>query len=395
MSRPAAPTTLSAPAAPGERLVAIDVLRGVALLGILLVNMLAFSGPFGGNVVALSYWQGGADLAVEWAIMVFAEGVFYTMFSFLFGLGFGLQLSRAEARGENATPRFRRRLLVLLGFGLVHLLLIWFGDILTHYALIGLLLLAFRNALPRTLWRWALGILALSTLIYLALGPLAAQQLAATDPAGLVQLYRDGNGAQILGERLELGFSIILSTPFLIPSLLWLFLLGLATSKLTLFENLAAHAGLLRRARAIALPVALVCKALFGWLLLARPGSGFTLALSTGLGGPALGIAYLTSLALLLSDPTWLARLRPLAAAGRMALSNYLAQSLVATLFFFGYGLGFYGRLGPATTILFTVGLFALQVVVSNLWLARFRFGLAEWLWRSLTYGRAQPWRRP
>ncbi len=124
MSRPAAPTTLSAPAAPGERLVAIDVLRGVALLGILLVNMLAFSGPFGGNVVALSYWQGGADLAVEWAIMVFAEGVFYTMFSFLFGLGFGLQLSRAEARGENATPRFRRRLLVLLGFGLVHLLLI-------------------------------------------------------------------------------------------------------------------------------------------------------------------------------------------------------------------------------------------------------------------------------
>jgi uncharacterized protein len=388
------PATLSAPTGPGERLPAIDILRGAALLGILLVNMLAFSGPWIDEVTPLSYWSSPADRWAEWGVLVLAEGASYSAFSLLFGLGFALQLRRGERRDEAALPRYRRRLLWLLAIGLVHLLLIWFGDILTHYALIGLLLLPFARTPVVTLLRWSAALLALASLLYLAAGGAVTSDRLSGDAAELVRLYRDGGFGDILAQRLDDGITALIATPLLVPGLLWLFLLGFAAGRARLFSDLAGSAPLLRRVRALALSVALVCKGLYGWLLLARPDNPFGLLLSTGLGGPALGLVYLSSLALLLSDPAWLARLRPLAALGRMALSNYLAHSLVFTLLFYGYGAGLYGRLGPATTLGFALGMIALQLTLSREWLARFRFGPVEWLWRSLTYGRAQPWRR-
>lgn len=372
----------------------VDALRGAALLGILLVNMLAFSGPYFGEVLPLSFWHAPVDRWTEWGVLVLAEGAFYSSFSLLFGLGFALQLRRGERRGESALPRYRRRLLWLLVIGLAHLLLIWFGDILSHYALIGLLLTLFAAAAPRGLLRASLALLLLASLFYLLAGPGQAQFRAETDPAELIRLYRDGGPGEILAHRLERGFDALLATPFLAPGLLWLFLLGFAAGKIGVFDDPDTHSGLLRRTRALALPVALVCKGLYGWLLLTRPENPFSFLLSTGLGGPALGLVYTTSLALLLRDPGLLALLRPLAAVGRMALSNYLAHSVVFTLLFYGYGFGLYGSLGPATTIWFAFGLYALQLALSSWWLARFRFGPAEWLWRSLSYGRVQPWRQ-
>jgi uncharacterized protein len=375
-------------------LAAIDTLRGVALLGILLVNMLAFSGPWLDEVTPLSFWSSPADRWAEWGVLVLAEGAFYSAFSLLFGLGFALQLRRGERRGEATLPRYRRRLLWLLAIGLVHLLLIWFGDILTHYALIGLLLLPFARTPIPTLLRWSAALLALASLLYLAAGGAVASERLTGDATALVHLYRDGAVGDILAQRLDDGVVALLATPLLAPGLLWLFLLGFAAGRAQLFTDLRGAAPLLRRVRALAFPVALICKGLYGWLLLARPDNPFGTLLSTGLGGPALGIVYLTSLALLLSDPAWLVRLRPLATLGRMALSNYLAHSLVFTLLFYGYGAGLYGRLGPAITLWFALGVIVLQLALSRWWLARFRFGPVEWLWRSLTYSRAQPWRQ-
>ncbi len=122
------------------------------------------------------------------------------------------------------------------------------------------------------------------------------------------------------------------------------------------------------------------------------------LLLSTSFGGPMLGLAYLTLLTLAFTGPErprWIAALETsLAAVGRTALTVYLSQSVVMTLLFFGYGLGWYGRVGPAFGLPIVLGLFVLQVAIARWWLARFRFGPVEWIWRSLTYGRPQPWWR-
>lgn len=386
------PDTIDRPVRGRERLTHVDALRGVALLGILVVNLLAFSGPSFLHVDPLSYWE-GAGRWLEWAVLVTSEGAFYTIFSVLFGWGFGRWM---RTRGVEAVGRFARRLAWLLAIGLVHLFLIWTGDILTHYALIGFVLLAFSSTGARGSALWGLGMWAVGVLIFSA-AP------ADPDPGGAdrwATLYGDGTLAAILEERIERGASVVLSAVAYLPLLLGLFLLGSALAKSRAFESVPRE----RPARAwwarsllITLPVGVTLKGAYGAQLLAGDESR-RLLLSTSLGGPMLGLAYLALLNLAFTAPErprWVASLEAaLAAAGRTALTVYLSQSVVMTLFFFGYGLGLYGRVGPSVGLPIALGLFALQVAIARWWLTRFRFGPVEWLWRSLTYGRPQPWRR-
>lgn len=381
-----APAPLTAPTAPGERQAGLDALRGLALLGVLLVNTLAFSGPLQ-ELGPLAWWTRPADRAVEAALLLAAEGAFYTLFSLLFGYGFGLQLVRAEARGEAAVPRYRRRLGWLLAIGAAHLLLVWRGDILVAYALVGLLLPALRALPPGRLLRRSVALLGLSALLWAGLGALLA---AAPAPSADVALYAEGSYGRLLRLRVADAGAQLLALPFLAPGLLGLFGLGLAAARLELARAPERHRALLRRVVTVALPVGLAGKALYAALLLSGLGLAGQVGVSQGLAGPALGLAY---------GAWWLPRLarRPppaLAALGRMALTNYLAQSVVMTLLFFGYGLGLYGRLGPAASVPLALGLYALQLALSSWWLRRWRYGPMEWLWRSLTYGRPQPMRR-
>lgn len=391
-SGPDAASTMDRPARTRERLTYVDALRGFALLGILVVNLLAFSGPSFLYTRPLSWWD-GADRWIEWGTLVLAEGAFYTIFSVLFGWGFGRWM---RTRGTGATSRFARRLGWLLVFGLIHLFGIWLGDILTHYALIGFLLLLFAGTGARASALWGAGLWALGVLLF-------AGATTASGTAGVerwVSLYQGGSLGDIFQARVQQGAETLASTVVFLPLLLGLFLIGAALAKGRVFERLAEKGSLRawwKMGAWLALAAGLALKAMYAAQLLGDDEPR-RLLLSTSLGGPILGFGYLGLFTLWLTSPnrpSWVEHVeQSLAAAGRTALTVYLTQSVVMTLVFYGYGLGLYGRVGPSLGLPLALALFGTQVIVARWWLDRFRFGPVEWLWRSLTYGSPQPWLR-
>ncbi len=377
-----------APTPPNERLEVIDILRGVALLGIFSVNMLFFSSAAGYFGIT-GFWPGRVNDWLEALVRLFAQGAFYSLFSFLFGLGFALQLRR----GRTALPRFRRRLLVLLLIALVHAVFIWYGDILLTYAAAGfvLTLFAFRPA-------WMLGagaafFFALSSGSYLGFLDLGLAGRAPWLNLGTFnQTFGAGTYLDVVAYQARMAGRETLNFPSFLPTVLWLFLLGALAGRTGLFNRPNRRTWLL--ILAAALPLALVFKGFYAYWFLTDTFHPFSRGFSFALGGPALMFVYLSGLTLLLQGEAWRRRLRLFGAAGRMALSNYLGQSLICTLLFNGYGLGFWGELDLTVTLPLVLAVFALQAVFSYLWLRRFRFGPAEWVWRSLTYGALQPLRR-
>ena len=354
------------PTPPQQRLEALDALRGFALLGVLVVNVYQ---SYGLRLSPL-------DSAVGRWIALLGEGSFYPAFSLLFGLGFALQLGRGTP-----TARFRRRLFWLLAFGLVHGVFIWHGDILASYALIGLLLPYLARASSRDLLLLAGLLYGLSFLLFAAL---ATGPDVTPSPGDIARAPSYLAALELRAERFTAG---LLSGVILFGGqLLALFALGLYLGRQGVARLLAERRWLSR-----ALVLCLLVAVPILWLYARTPEAPRLLyALEYLVASPLLGFAYLAALALILQI-----RPRPaLAAVGRMALSNYLAQSVLCTLLYYAYGLGLYGRLGVAANLLLSLGVFAAQMLFSRLWLRHFRFGPAEWLWRSLTYGQAQPWLR-
>lgn len=352
---------------------------------------------------------------VYWTTSFLAEGKFYPLFSFLFGLGAAIQMERADNRAIPFAGRYCRRLFVLLAIGLAHALLLWDGDILVMYSFCGFLLLPFRRRQPKTILIWAMVCLLIPALLVvlfwallagLALLPEAAEAIQRgfdeyygtygeqREALGaMVQVFSSGSYGEILRERLGNVIYLWVASIFFAPGFLGIFLLGLYAGKRRLFQNIAANRSLFRRVLVgglvIGLPLNLfyaVCLSSaeladrhFFWLL------GYGLI---GVGGPAQGLAYAAGLSLWLQRERWLRCFGP---AGRMALSNYLLQSLVCTTIFYGYGFGLFGAVGPANRLGLAVLLFVGQLFFSAWWLRRFRFGPMEWLWRTLTYGQRQP----
>lgn len=401
------PGAAAGPVPAGERIEVVDILRGFALFGILVVNMASFKSAAG--IPGLGPEAGGVDRLASLGILLFAQSKFFTLFSFLFGYGFSIQLLRARERGVSFVPRFARRLLVLLGFGLAHAVLLWNGDILTLYAVAGFVLILFRDRSPRALLVWA-GALLLGALL-LFLGALGALELyratagGAARVAGLEASFLEGF-AQVRAEELRLygggGYAEIVAGrakglpgtwAFLLlisPTVLAMFLLGLWAGKRGVLRDVEDHLPLLRRVRfwglGIGLPLNMAVAAAQAQL---GPISGLlVLGVDLALAGPVLSMGYAAALVLLARRAGWGGRLAPLAATGRMALTNYLLQSLICTTLFYRYGFGLYGEVGPAAGLLPCVGIYALQIPLSAWWLGRYRFGPLEWVWRSLTYGR-------
>lgn len=370
------------PAAPESRFVNLDILRGFALLGILSANLPIFSlfyslyEPF--SFPGLS----GADRAAEWFVRTFAEGSFYPIFSFLFGLGFALQLRK----GAGALPVFRRRLLILLGIGLVHAVLIWYGDILVSYALLGFVLILFRNRKDRTLLVWVALSLVYAFGVLFGVANLDPQVAFPAEQQAAVSALMQGSS---YGElvRFHLGWLGLNLVNVLVLGfqILGFFLLGLLVGRRGVVQDPPAHRPLLRRVLGACLLLAAPV-AVHAVLLWRGESPALLRAYDLAVGSPALGFAYASGLLLLLGSKGWQGRLQPLAAVGRTALSNYLLQSLVGVALFYPYGLGLFGQVGPAWGLALTALIFAAQVVLSNLWLRRYRFGPAEWVWRALTY---------
>lgn len=408
------PTTAVSPVMTTERIQVVDTLRGFALFGILLVNMAFFKSSWTPAQVTASADQSTLDRLVTLLIDLLAEGKFFTLFSFLFGYGFAIQMLRAQLKGGSFVPRFFRRLLVLLAIGLSHMLLIWYGDILTSYALIGFVLILFRNRSPRTLLIWATVLLLLQALLAIAgigliemmrtspdtaaaLAPAETQmlnQLTETRDRDL-QIYGSGSYPAILTYRVgNLPLTLIGSLAS-VPTILAMFLLGLYAGKRGILHDIAAHQVFLRRVGLWGLLLGLIVSAS---LILLQPqlslfSSFYTQFINIALAGPLLSMGYAATTVLLVQRETWRRRLAPLAAAGRMALTNYLLQSLIFTMIFYGYGLGLFGQVGAAIGLLLCVIIYGLQIPFSIWWLRRFQFGPVEWLWRTLTYLKPQPMR--
>ncbi len=322
-------------------------------------------------------------------VRVFAQGAFYSLFSFLFGLGLALQLRRGRA----ALPRFRRRLAVLLGIGLIHLVFIWYGDILLTYAVGGFVLTLFAFQRSRVLVAGTLVFFVLSVLTYLTPFSLG---FAAPAPwlnlSRFNQIFENGTYLAVVQYQTQLAGREILNLPNFLPTVLWLFLLGLLAGRHGLFErpNRRAWYGIL----ITAFPVALVFKGVYAYWFFTATYSPLAVGYSFAIGGPALMFVYLALLTRLLERDGWQQRLAFFGFAGRMALTNYLTQSVVCTLIFNAYGLGYFNELRLGVSLLLVIVIFTLQALFSRWWFGRFRFGPLEWVWRSLTYGAAQPLRR-
>ena len=408
------------PVPASDRIETLDILRGFALLGILLVNMGAFSWPNAYTLWQRYFWDSRADAAVDWLVRLLAEGKFYPLFSFLFGLGAAIQMERADCRGAPFSGRYCRRLLVLLAIGITHALLIWDGDILVTYAVCGFLLLPFRKRQPKTVLIWSLVCLLIPALLMILLWALLAGLSLVPhtgtiiekwfdNPYGsyedqretieeIIRVFSSGSYGEILRERWRNVMNMWVVALFYVPEFLGLFLLGLYAGKRRIFRDIEGNKPLIRQVllwgMVIGLPLNFfnaICMATtlanqhFLWLL------SYSFA---GISGPALGLAYAAGLTMLLCSNQWHLWLRIIGPAGKMALSNYLFQSLVCTTIFYSHGFGLFGAVGPAMRLVPTVLIFVGQVAFSTWWLKRFQFGPMEWIWRSLTYGKRQPMRR-
>ena len=383
-----------------ERIVTLDVLRGFALFGILLVNVEDFSAP---NWPGLrTEWSDTPDQVVGWLLKFAAEAKFRAVFSFLFGLGFALQLRRREGPSDSFTSRFVRRMVVLLFIGVAHYLLLWEADILTSYALVGFLLLPFSQR-PASHSLRAAGVLAgvavaaLSMIVLLATPRVGGPATIPAEKSEMATVYSQGSYSEVVSYRARRIGSYLGRCVVTTPSILMLFLLGVAAGKAELIQDSEKHKLALRRLFVGGLVFGLITNGIvtvYSPKLMALPKlARLPVVVSYVLGSPVLGLSYLAGLTLLLMNPFWQNRLRWLAAPGQLALSNYLLQSVICTTLFYGYGLGWYNRVSPLSGAGLCVVIFLVQIVLSSLWLRWFRYGPAEWLWRSLTYLRVLPLR--
>jgi uncharacterized protein len=418
-----APGAQARPVDVSERVVLLDVLRGFALCGVFVSN--SFTWFSGRNLLPREQAQALAAPALEAIVSslyhFFVNQKFVTLFSFLFGLGFSIQLVRAEARGSPIVPLYSRRLLVLLGIGVAHLFGVWLGDVLSTYALVGFVLLLFRQRSDRTVLAWALVLLVAVPLVVPVLqrfGPIllhgaqaAAEEAKASEEHAAQMRARFlaglSSGSFWTTQKENARYFLLASLPQ-ISRLLWMigilgrFLLGLLAGRHLLMQEVERNLPWHRRLLVWGLVLGVLGNGT--WVVVQRlriaglvdPAKDAWMVIMPAiqeLGYLGLAAVYVAAFALLFQRERWRRVMQVLAPVGRMALTNYLLESVVSIGLYNGWGLGLVGRLPPSRCVALTLAVFALQVPFSHAWLSRFRFGPAEWLWRSLTYGRVQPMR--
>jgi len=400
------------PVALAERIASLDVLRGFALLGILVVNIQVFAMIDIALFNPTAYGDfSGANLLVWLLTHVLFDQKFMTIFSMLFGAGIVLMAQRAEAAGSRPAGRHYRRMLWLALVGVLHAHLLWFGDILYSYGICGLWAYLFRKVRPSRLLVVGLLLIALASSLNILFGwsmqfwPEEQIQTFATDWApdaaavdAELTTYRSGWLGQMEHRH---PTALEMETLVFLVWALWraggLMLVGMALFKLGFFSAERSTAAYARTA-AVAFPIGL---ALVIYGVLRHFDAGWSVEYSFFLGTQfnywgSLGVSLgLVSLVMLWCRASIMASLkRSLSAVGQMALTNYLMHTIICTTIFYGHGLGLFGRVERVGQLGIVVAIWILQLVISPIWLRRFRFGPFEWVWRSLTYLKLQPMRR-
>ena len=404
-----------------NRIASLDVIRGVAVLGILAANIAAFGLPAPAYFSPAALGRPGVADLIAWGLtFVVVEGKMRGLFTLLFGASMLLVVERAEASGDNPAKVHYARMAWLFAFGMVHLYLFWWGDILTHYALVGCIAYAFRHLRVRWLITLATAVLALQTVEFAAIAAdLFARHAAAAAPHAppsavaawqalaspfgrptAVEIAREVSSARgcyagLLAWRWDNNTDPLTFLPAGGLETLGYMLLGMAGLRSGFLRgdwDARRYARIAIATLAVTLPLSLL---LAGADVLSAfdPRMVFLAALTiaTPLHIPmVIGYAALI-IALARRGGAWTARV---GAAGRMAFTNYLGTTLICTTLFYGYGLGLFDRIGRAQLYAVVLSVWAAILMASRPWLARFRYGPLEWLWRSLSRLAWQPMRR-
>ncbi|WP_138416509.1 DUF418 domain-containing protein [Aquibacillus sediminis] len=378
-----------------KRLRWIDASRGFAILGILMVNLPAFNGPFflyGGGE---NYWSSSVDPLIRSLIDIFFQASFYTLFSFLFGFGIQIIVEKLTQKQLEVGKTIFRRLFILIGFGLIHAFVIWHGDILLSYGIIGLLLLAFFKRKNITLLGWAFGLLLIPTVLYTFLLYLVRDQLDFVNDVAIQAAFQNyGNGSLVeIWQQNYYDWSyggVIYNYFFLIIGLLPLFLLGMVTARKRWLHHVQKYRAFLNKVWWVTLSLFLFVKV--GPHMIGNPS--WMSSFQDNIGGTASALFYIVSITLAYQNSTFKRFLKPLEKVGRMSLTNYILQSIICFLLFYSVGFGLYGKVSPLASIGLVMIIFTVQILFSHKWLKHFRFGPLEGLWRSLTYQQKLPLKR-
>ena len=391
------------PTPPSERITSLDALRGFALLGILVINIRVFSMPeqtllnpnVYGDFTGLNYWT--------WFLgHVFARSKFITVFSALFGAGVLLFIESKEEKGQDAVRLHLRRTAVLIAIGLLHAYLLWYGDILVTYGLTGIFLLFVRDLDARRLAGLAgiflLFVPAIELFAAVSIGGEAIAAQWAPAEAAIRQEVATYRGGWLGQMSHRVGSSFQRQTTGFIGQSFWrvggVMLLGMALYKRGVLTGERSTAFYRRLVAGGAVGVAIVVAGVAyieanDW----SAGAALYWRQFNYVGSLLVAGGYVGLVTLFVRRRGEGLVTRALAAVGRTAFTNYLLQTVIATTIFYGHGLGLFGSVSRVEAMGIVVAIWAVQVPLSMLWLRHFRFGPVEWVWRTLTYGEAQPMR--
>lgn len=407
------PAERAAPVPPSKRIVDLDILRGFALFGILVVNLQLFANPMFSLVTDTGLFQQGYNQAAASFVHLFFEGKFITLFSFLFGIGFYIFAQRLKLKEMSFYPVFSRRMGLLLIIGMLHAWLLWAGDILAPYAIGGILLMVFFQRSDKTVKIW-IGVLiggmmlfftALTLMILFAMNvPEVAESMAEEFAAqeqefeSLSQrgyeVHESGSFSEIMAYRSEERSFVWLGmffSPAGLPYILAIFLFGLFIGRKGILDNPQMFRDYFarnwQRNMLIGLPLSILYTVTYRYIDPIFFNSWYILhIISFLIGTPFLCFAYVGLIIKVLQkkgESSWLSLFAPV---GRMALTNYLMQSVICTTIFYGYGFGLFGNLAPWMVLPVAIAIFAFQVWFSGWYFTRFKMGPMERLWRMGTY---------
>ena len=397
-----------------SRIPLVDGLRGFALLGIILAHYGGWHQGWSLPQEVNAKYQSDLTSQILGGIdNIFISGKFFAFFSFLFGVSFGLMLTRTSENQGNFLKRFAWRLFILGIIGFVHHLH-WRGDILSIYAIIGFFLLLFVNASNKVLLISAtfliLNIPARLQDIYFTMShqDVGAMWNSIFDEVGskrYLELIRKGQYLPFLADNLaafpkKMMFQVLSGRLYITFGF---FLLGFWFSKNRLFENFEAEKPFFRK-------LLIYSSSIVGAIILIFVGIQFSgifnqktqppdwlntvFSIIFDLGNGALVMVYVAGMSFLFSKKSWQKILENVAVIGKIALTSYLTQTLLAWFIFFGFGLNLLGNVPPAVGYLIGIGVFLLQIIFSKFWLKNYYYGLVEWLWRSLSFLKMQPFVR-
>lgn len=392
-----------------ERFAILDILRGFALVGIAVANFSEFAlFTFLKPDAVAAMPTAEADRWVRFLQYVFVDGKFYTIFSLLFGIGFSIIISNAMRRGASGFRIFYRRMAILLGFGFVHLMFIWSGDILMLYALMGMLLPLFRNCSDRTLLSWAAVLLFVPVII-----DFACEFAGVSLSAGVVRLQQhycakygitDDNFAYWLRDADSYGgvFQFLVQGALVRVQefvdgnryfkVMGLFLIGFCIGRRRMYAHTVMRRRMLRRVALAGCFAGLPLSVVYAWSAVnGHPWGNAAHSLLYFVSVYIVGFAYVAAICLVYNRHPRARVFSLFSAPGRMALTNYIGQSVWGMAIYYGIGLGLGASMGLSLVVPVAVGVWLVEALFSLLWLRFFNFGPLEWIWRMLTYGRRFP----